>query len=146
MPVIAFGRDRTELKEELRRLEPSWFHQITLPQTWRMHRLASCCNRPVNFDTPGTISMPGCEIVLDDWRCRPHLVVSPRREYQGWFGIHLGESRLKHWAQFWTLASGAEPDDGRRQELARTSRAPTHSIEPRSLAPAEEVSAPLDVR
>jgi hypothetical protein len=92
---------------------------------------------------------------------RPHLVVStlqgakngeyslqkaPRRKYQGWFGIHLGESRLKRWAQFWTLASGAEPDDGCRQELARTSRAPTHSIEPRSLAPAEEVSAPLDVR
>jgi len=29
MPVIAFGRGRTELKQELRRLEPSWFHQIT---------------------------------------------------------------------------------------------------------------------
>jgi len=52
---------------------------------------------------------------------------------------------LKRWTQFWTLASGAEPDDGRRQDLTRPIKPCLDALDrcfeqPRSSASADKKS------
>jgi len=68
MAVIALGRNGLSSNRDCGDWSQAGFHQITLSQTPRTHSLAAAATDFFNFNIGWTISMPGCDIVLDDWR------------------------------------------------------------------------------